>query len=459
MLKQNKDIHRAIESEKRSERTPLDFLQSAGYQLEESVKGNPLIQKHLEDFSATRKQWENAYETSWYKRMLSAPINSKKLPLAFKIFGVLCTLGAVYGLVEIVLALINTVELFSGGKMEELGLSTIVVTFFYLGDLILLFAGFLVFGIRLFRNQRVYAAFVIYGLYVLLLLGACCSLMLHGVDPRLAIFGVLAVILIAFQIYLDPHLREERQLQRMLRDNEIKHEQEEGTLGRDKSGKGFIDLDFFNLFWIFVIASIVGDAMESVVHVLIVDPGHWQDRAGLLFGPFSPIYGFGAVLMTLFLNRVYKANIVVIFLLSAVIGGAFEYFVSLWMQYTYGAVAWDYTGQFLSIGGRTCGWAMGCWGLLGVLWIKLLLPFLLWLINKIPWNWRYTVTTIAAAFMVVDCVMSLEALDCWYERLSGDPINTPIQHFYASHFDNQFMENRFQSMTIDPHSAVRGGSA
>lgn len=136
-------------------------------------------------------------------------------------------------------------------------------------------------------------------------------------------------------------------------------------MGRDASGKGYIELNFFNLFWIFVVASLLGDGMETIVHVLVVDPGQWQDRAGLLFGPFSPIYGCGAVLMTLFLNRFYKSNIILIFFVSAVIGGAFEYFVSVFMQYTFGAVAWDYTGQWLSIGGRTCGWAMGCWGLLG----------------------------------------------------------------------------------------------
>lgn len=197
--------------------------------------------------------------------------------------------------------------------------------------------------------------------------------------------------------------------------------------------------------------------MESIFHVVVVDPGHWQDRAGLLYGPFSPIYGCGALIMTLCLNRFYKANFISIFLVAAVLGGAFEYVVSWWMQYTYGAVAWDYTGEFLSIGGRTCGWAMGCWGLLGVVWIKLLLPVLLWLINKIPWNLRYAITLVCASLMAVDIVMTLQALDCWYERLAGNPIDTNLQRFYNQHYDNSFMENRFQSMSIDPSATVREG--
>ena len=44
-----------------------------------------------------------------------------------------------------------------------------------------------------------------------------------------------------------------------------------------------------------------------------------------------------------------------IFCASAVIGGAFEYFTSWFMQAAFGIRAWDYTGQWLSIDGRTSG--------------------------------------------------------------------------------------------------------
>ena len=152
--------------------------------------------------------------------------------------------------------------------------------------------------------------------------------------------------------------------------------------------------------------------IETVYHFLVVNPGHYQDRAGLLFGPFSPIYGFGAVLMTVALNRFHDKNVVLIFLVSAVIGGAFEYLTSWFMQFAFGIVAWDYSGTFLSIDGRTNGMFMAMWGVLGVVWIKLLLPWMLKLVNLIPWNWRYAVTTVCAALMIVDGAMTLLSLDC-----------------------------------------------
>ena len=78
------------------------------------------------------------------------------------------------------------------------------------------------------------------------------------------------------------------------------------------------------------------------------------------------------------------------------------------------------------------------------------------LVNFIPWNWRYGLTVLAAVFMLADAVMTLQALDCWYERLSGNRVDTPIQQFYDQHFDNAAMADRFQSMTIHPDDAVRG---
>ncbi len=425
----------------------------------------------MSDFENSKKLHEDTELNSccWYKRTLSVPaasdfsvsdssaqdIDRKKLPLAVKIFGALCIAAALFGLVGLGESIWSAVEMLRHGTAPQIGLSSIMVVFIRLFDLALLAVAYMIIGVRLLRNQRRYAAIMLYAVYVLLILGALCSLMLYGMDPRLILYDVLLVLMICFQVYLDPGLRQERIDWFKKHENTLRKEQSEGTLGRDPSGKGFLELNFFNLFWIFVVCSILGDVMESIFHVIVVDPGHWQDRAGLLFGPFSPIYGCGALLMTLFLNRLYKRNIVLVFLLSAIIGGAFEYFVSVFMQYTFGAVAWDYTGQWLSIGGRTCGIAMCAWGALGVVWLKLLLPLLLKLIDLIPWNWRYTLTTIAAVFMAIDCVMSLQALDCWYERLANDPVNSPIQHFYAEHFDNSWMENRFQSMTIHPDSAVR----
>ena len=238
----------------------------------------------------------------------------------------------------------------------------------------------------------------------------------------------------------------------------------EGMLGRDETGEGYIKLNYFNLFWVFFVCSVLGLILEEVWHMVVVDPGVYQDRAGMLFGPFSPIYGFGAVLMTMALNRFYKKNPLIIFLVSALIGGAFEVFVGWFMQTSFGVVSWSYSHIRLFgmpdpiavlTGGRTCTPFACMWGLGGLIWIKVLLPRLLKLINMIPWKCRYSATVILTAVMLIDGVMTLQSLDYWYQRVSGTVRNIPVAQFYDKHFDNEYMENRFQSMTMSPKDATR----
>ena len=266
------------------------------------------------------------------------------------------------------------------------------------------------------------------------------------------------IILVVISVTADPSLSEERRLQRALRRMDDRDDYESavaaGMLGRDQSGKGYIALDFFNIFWLFTIASVGGLIVETIYHMALYN-GELQDRAGLLWGPFSPIYGCGAVLVTVCLNRLWKANPFLIFCASAVIGGAFEYCTSWFMETAFGITAWDYTGRWLSIDGRTSGQFMFFWGLIGVVWVKWLLPRLLALINRIPWKVRYSLTAVCTVLMVIDIAFTLMALDCWYGRMAGQPQDSPVAMWFSERYSDAYMANRFQTMHIDPSKAGR----
>ena len=379
----------------------------------------------------------------------------KKIPLPLKVFAILCIVAGVAILPMIGFVIVAMVIAFREGALADDSTASTVLFFALLAILALLTVAFIVFGIRLLRDKRRFAAQTAELLTGLMVAGILCDIMLFGLDGTVLFFVAFIGFLVVLTSYLDPSLADERELQRKLRDMETREDAEDGTLGRDETGKGFIALNFFNLFWIFTVCCVLGLIIETVYHFVMVDPGHYQDRAGLLFGPFSPIYGFGAVLMTVALNRFHDKTVVLIFLVSAVIGGAFEYLTSWFMQFAFGIVAWDYSGTFLSIDGRTNGMFMAMWGVLGVVWIKLCLPWMLKLVNLIPWNWRYAVTTVCAALMIVDGAMTLLSLDCWYQRMAGKPAETAMAQFFDRNFDNEYMQERFQSMSIDPSNATR----
>ena len=392
----------------------------------------------------------------------------RRIPLIAKVYGVLCILSSTAVLTVAAIIVVGFVWGFIQGKINlnlETSAANLIIFGAEMALFIALFVLLLVLGINLLRDRRrgaaqtaEAAAFVTTGVIV-------CDIMLNGISQVGIPILVVLVISIVLASWLDPSLIQERELQRKLRDMETREQAEDGTLGLDETGKGYITLNFFNLFWIFVVASVIGLVLETIYHFAVVDPGHYQDRAGLLFGPFSPIYGVGAVLMTMALNRFHKAPLIVVFLVSAVIGGLFEFLASWFFQFAFGILAWDYTGSTLFglvpdpiailFQGRTSTLFMCMWGVLGMAWIKLLLPWMLHLVNLIPWNWRYTLTAVCAALMVADCVMTLLSFDCWYERMAGNEPASAMEQFMARNFDNQFMAERFQSMSLNPEDATR----
>ncbi len=379
----------------------------------------------------------------------------QKTPWPLKLYGVLCIVGGLSVVADVAAAAFAVFGSVRGGLLSEYTLVT-QVFIVLLGCISLAAVVLLVFlGIRLLRNNRRRARHLAEGLVVLTIASMLCLTMLFGMSGYLVVPGVVLAAEIALLSYIDPTLAEERELQRKLRDMETRSDVEEGTLGLDETGKGFIRLDFFNIFWIFVVCCVLGIVVEVAWHMIVVEPGVYENRTGMLWGQFSPIYGFGAVLMTVALNRFHDRSIVMIFLVSAVIGGAFEFFVSWFMEVAFGVTAWDYTGTFMSIGGRTNFMFMCMWGVLGVVWVKFCLPRMLKLVNMIPWKWRYSITSVAAALMIFNGVMTLIALDCWAERLAGVEPDNAVTVYCAEHFDDDWMENRFQSMTINPDGTAR----
>lgn len=393
---------------------------------------------------------------------------AKKIPLIIKVYAVLCTLSGVGTLPSVAVFMWQVITaLINGNVAAKLGDNTLVAVGLIVAGIMLSAASaiiLIVFGLDLIKDQRRNAARLSYVLIAFTVVELLVDVMLQGIGPFLLRPAVQLVILIALSATVDPTLRQERELQRRLQEMLDRDAAAEGMLGRDETGEGYIKLNYFNLFWVFFVCSVLGLILEEVWHMVVVDPGVYQDRAGMLFGPFSPIYGFGAVLMTMALNRFYKKNPLIIFLVSALIGGAFEVFVSWFMQTSFGVVSWSYSHIRLFgmpdpiavlTGGRTCTPFACMWGLGGLIWIKVLLPRLLKLINMIPWKRRYSATVILTAVMLIDGVMTLQSLDYWYQRVNGTVRNIPVAQFYDKHFDNEYMENRFQSMTMSPKDATR----
>ncbi|MDO4443516.1 MAG: putative ABC transporter permease [Slackia sp.] len=214
-----------------------------------------------------------------------------------------------------------------------------------------------------------------------------------------------------------------------------------------KPREGLFALNYWRLLWLFVVGAIVGLVLEVVFHAMVY--GGYESRAGLVWGPFSPIYGFGAVFLTIVLNRFWHNHNVVIFTIAMIVGSALEYVTSWGMETLFGAVAWNYEGTFGSINGRT-NFVFGVmWGLLGLIWVRSMLPFFKKAFEAI------NVETLAmkvigvalTAFLVVDALFTLGAVGRQSERIVGIEATTPVQEFFDEHFPDEWMKERFH-MTV-----------
>ena len=127
----------------------------------------------------------------------ASPADKKRLPVVLRVFGVLLIIGSGVALPVIAKTMYQAVTMFDSGAMRGEGISTIVVTFVNLAVLVALAVTLIVFGVRLIRNQRRWAALLSYGLYVLLLAGALCSIMLAGIGYELIPYGVGFAVTVA----------------------------------------------------------------------------------------------------------------------------------------------------------------------------------------------------------------------------------------------------------------------
>lgn len=371
------------------------------------------------------------------------------IPKANRIIAVLIIASLCISVLQVisqcVLSWGHLTELFTG-TVNSYGIVAIVYGFLAA----LNFAGLIVL-IYLDRKGRIFEArMLLRVLVVLLLAGLLTSVALNGVVWLEITYVFQFICAVAYQIYNDPNLDRAPAFKNPFKDGK---EARKKVYERDPDRRGYIPLNFFNLFWIFMTASVLGLCMEMVFCLLV---NHvWESRAGLLWGPFSPIYGFGALLMTIALNRMWYRNALFIFVVSGVIGAAFEFFVSWYMQTAFGVVAWDYSGTFLSIDGRT-DFAHACaWGLCGLVWIRILLPGVMQVVDIIPLKWRATITVIFFTFMVVNAIMTLLALDCWSQREAGLPVENEVQVWFDEHYDDEFMKERFSTMGMSQESALR----
>lgn len=154
-------------------------------------------------------------------------------------------------------------------------------------------------------------------------------------------------------------------------------------------------------FFVFIIMSICGWIMELIYSSITL---HRLNIPGLLYGPWCPIYGTGAVIiMVLCDDRNMFKKISKILILTTVL----EYIVSVLLEMIVGVKWWNYSNEFLNINGRVCLLYSLYWLTIGLVILKYIKPWFKRAYNKIKSKKIETVINFTLLTISVDMIMSI----------------------------------------------------
>lgn len=197
------------------------------------------------------------------------------------------------------------------------------------------------------------------------------------------------------------------------------------------------------IFWLFVIGSFLGFLVETVV--VLVQKGYYESRQGLIYGPFTPVYGIGIVFYYCAIGKIKNAGKV--FLLSMILGGMIEYFCSYFQEQFFGTISWDYSNLYFNVNGRTSLLHCLYWGMGGVIANKLLFPYIDQIQNQSKKYFRM-VTIVCLIFMLWNIQISCMAASRQEERRKMEKPDNQWEMFLDKHFPDDRM-NRIYANKMD----------
>ena len=195
------------------------------------------------------------------------------------------------------------------------------------------------------------------------------------------------------------------------------------------------------VFWLFIIGSILGYIFEMIV--VLFQKGYFESRQGLIYGPFTPVYGIGAIIYYLILNNIKKDNKIKIFFITAILGGITEYICSLVQEKVFGTISWDYSYLIFDINGRTSLLHCSYWGIAGILYVIYIDPFLEKLKCKIDKKILKIVSMIFAVFMLFNISISFIAANRQTERRNNIPPENKLELFLDKYYPDEYMDKIF----------------
>lgn len=179
------------------------------------------------------------------------------------------------------------------------------------------------------------------------------------------------------------------------------------------------------LFWYFIIFSIIGLFIETMY--CYITTGVLESRKGLIWGPFCPVYGVGASLLILLLNR-FKNNKIKLIIYGGIVGDVIEYLMSYGLEAIYSTRFWDYSYTNFHLNGRICLVYTVFWAILSVLLISFVKPLIDKCMSKINFKFINGTEVLITIFLIIDVLCTIWGISVYKQRAINVYYNKEIKN-------------------------------
>lgn len=226
------------------------------------------------------------------------------------------------------------------------------------------------------------------------------------------------------------------------------NEKEEINIGKIKIDEPEVKITFKRILMYFIIYSFLGFVVETIFGMLT--KGVIESRKSCFYGPFCCIYGLGAAIMIPGLQK-FKRNNWTLAIGGMIEGSIIEYVVSWIGEIIFQIKWWDYSNMPLNMNGRICLLFTIFWGILAVVLLRLVNPFIERTIDRLPKKWFDIIAIVGSAFLLLDLLFTSFGLKIFYTRLTkehnlnlkGENILTVKQEVLDNEFIKWLSDNVF----------------
>lgn len=153
----------------------------------------------------------------------------------------------------------------------------------------------------------------------------------------------------------------------------------------------------------FVLYAFIGYLCE--VAYCSIGQRHLVNR-GFLYGPWLPIYGFGGLVVDIFITPL-KNYPIVVFILGVLLTSIIEYIGSFLLEKIFSIKLWDYKRYKFNINGRVCLLNSTLFGVMSLFLVYLVQPYIDSFISLIPFIIQENVADALRVLFAIDLSFSI----------------------------------------------------